>query len=175
MTMRANLSTNSSGFIRAGAFGAICLSLGLLSGGWAYAADDALHARAGADASIPLPETAEDVDFNGEDGKLEFTIAASVKAVAEFYRAAMAPLGWKETPSVINRPNMVELEFAKGDDKLSLNIMQMGKTVDVTGDGDGLKSGGEGDRGCGCRGAKRSRSRRDRRPACAQGPYQQRE
>lgn len=102
-------------------------------------ASQTLGALQGGKASIPLPETAEDIDYDGAEGKLEFNAASSVKAVAAFYRAAMAPLGWKEQPSVINRDNMVELEFSKAGKEFSLTIMRMGKTVNVTGDGAGLK------------------------------------
>jgi hypothetical protein len=102
---------------------------------------EALAALAGSDASIPLPQTAEDVDFDGAEGKLEFNSASSVKSVAAFFRAAMKPLGWKERPSVINQPNMVELDFSKAGKDVSLTIMQMGKQVNVTGSGEGLVNG----------------------------------
>jgi len=99
---------------------------------------ESLGALAGNVASIPLPETAEDVAFDGTEGKLEFSSTSSVQAVAAFYRAAMKPLGWKEQPSVINRSNMVELDFSKAGKDLSLTIMQLGPKVNVTGSGAGL-------------------------------------
>ena len=99
---------------------------------------ESLGALAGSAAPIPLPETAEDVDFDGAKGELEFNSASSVKAVAAFFRGAMKPLGWKESPSVINRPNMVELDFSKAGKDLSLTIMQTGPNVNVTGRGEGL-------------------------------------
>ncbi|WP_158818344.1 hypothetical protein [Methylocapsa sp. S129] len=101
----------------------------------------ALAALAGSNASIPLPETAEDVDFDGAEGKLEFNSASNVKSVAAFFRAAMKPLGWKEQPSVIDKPNMVQLDFAKAGKDISLTIMQMGKQTSVTGSGEGLVNG----------------------------------
>jgi hypothetical protein len=103
--------------------------------------------RAGTDSAgpVPVPEGAEGFAYKAEDGNLEFNIAASVKAVETFYRAAMKPLGWKEQPSVINRPNMRVLEFAKGAKDLSLTIMQLGATVNVTGEGSGLKTKGTDD------------------------------
>ena len=97
-----------------------------------------LAALAGSDTPIPLPETAELIDFRGPDGKLEFNSNASVAALATFYRSAMKPLGWREKPTVINRPNMVVLDFLKNDKAVSLTIMQMGKTVNVSARGSGL-------------------------------------
>jgi hypothetical protein len=102
---------------------------------------EALSALAGSQASIPLPETAEELDFDGAEGRLEFNTSSSIKAVAAFYRAAMKPLGWKERPSVINQPNMVELDFSKAGKDLSLTTMRMGKQVNVTGAGAGLQDG----------------------------------
>ncbi len=102
------------------------------------ASDKPLASLAGSDAPIPLPEGAEFVDFRGADGKLEFTSTASVAALAAFYRSAMKPLGWREKPMVINRPNMVVLDFSNGDKAISLTIMQMGKTANVSARGTGL-------------------------------------
>jgi hypothetical protein len=102
---------------------------------------ETLAAMAASDASIPVPATAEDVDFDGAQGKLEFNSSSSVKSVAAFFRAAMKPLGWKEKPSVINQPNMVEIEFSKAGKDVSLTIMRMGKQTNVTGSGEGLING----------------------------------
>src|SRR5204863_8379782 len=63
---------------------------------------------------VPLPENAEDVTFEGDDGRLQFKSASSAKAIAAFYRAGLKAQGWKERPSVINNANMARLEFAKG-------------------------------------------------------------
>ena len=87
---------------------------------------------------VPLPESAENVEFNGDDGKLEFDSSSSVKALATFYRQSMKSLGWKEQPSVINKSNMVVMEFSKGGKELSFTAMQMGPKVNVTADGSGL-------------------------------------
>ena len=89
-------------------------------------------------APIPVPETADDVEFDGALGKIEFRSASSVAALAAFYRTEMAPLGWKERPSVINRPNMVVLSFVKDSKTLSFTIMQMGPKVNVSANGGGL-------------------------------------
>lgn len=99
-----------------------------------------LRALADNTAPIPLPDSATDIEFDGSDGRLEFATTSSVKAVAAFYRAALKPLGWKEQPSVINRPNMAVLEFAKGKQDVSLTVMQLGPKVNVTGSGSGLKA-----------------------------------
>jgi hypothetical protein len=87
---------------------------------------------------VPLPEGAENVKFDGADGRLEFDSAASVKALAAFYRGSLKSLGWKEQPSVINKSNMVVMEFSKGGKELSFTAMQMGPKVNVSADGSGL-------------------------------------
>jgi hypothetical protein len=94
--------------------------------------------RALADTTKPLPETAENVKFDGADGKLEFDSASSVKALAAFYRGSLKSLGWKEQPSVINKSNMVVMAFSKGGKELSFTAMQMGPKVNVSADGSGL-------------------------------------
>jgi hypothetical protein len=53
----------------------------------------------------------------------------------------MKPLGWKAQKSLINRPNMVVLDFQKDREKLSLTIMQLGATAQVSGEGSGLVRG----------------------------------
>ena len=101
-----------------------------------------LRPLAEARAPVPLPETAENVDFNGTDGRLEFDSSASIKALAAFYRAAMKPLGWKEQPSVINGPNLIELDFAKGGKELTFTVMQLGTKANVRANGSGLVAAG---------------------------------
>lgn len=101
-------------------------------------AEETLAARADSEASIPVPEKAESVEFDAEDGKLEFEIETSVKAVAAFYRNALKGQGWREKPSVINRPNMQMLEFSKGGKDISMTVMQMGSSVNFTASGTGL-------------------------------------
>jgi hypothetical protein len=108
----------------------VALAMVALSGCWS-------PGRA-ADAPVPLPDNAEEVEYNGPDGRLEFTSASSVKAVADFYRARMKELGWQSHSSVINNANMVVLEFAKGGKAVSFTIMQMGPKVNVSADGSGL-------------------------------------
>lgn len=89
-------------------------------------------------APIPLPETALNVEFDGAGGSLDFKSSSGVRAVATFYRTAMKPSGWKEQPTVIDQDNMVALRFSKGDDDISITVMQLGKTVDVSASGSGL-------------------------------------
>ena len=43
-----------------------------------------LTARAGSDAPVPVPENAEDVEFDGADGRLEFSSASSIQARGRF-------------------------------------------------------------------------------------------
>ena len=99
--------------------------------------DAPIRARADNTSPVPLPETADNVQF--KDGELEFDSSSSVKALAAFYRGSLKSQGWKETPSVINKPTMVALEFSKGGKQLSFTIMQMGPKVNVSADGSGLE------------------------------------
>lgn len=101
--------------------------------------DAPLHARAGKTTPIPVPEGAENVEFDGSDGKLEFESASSVKTLAGFYRGALKPLGWKTQPTVINNPNMAALQFSKGGKSISITIMQMGAKTNVSANGSGLE------------------------------------
>jgi hypothetical protein len=102
---------------------------------------ETLNALADNPASIPLPDTAEDVDFDGASGSLEFKSASSVKSLATFFRGAMKPLGWREQPSVINKSNMVELDFSKAGKNVSLTLLKMGPKTNVSGSGEGLVNG----------------------------------
>jgi hypothetical protein len=100
--------------------------------------DEPLRALADSSTPVPLPENAEDVKFDGADGRLEFNSSSSVKAVAAFYRGSLKSQGWREKPSVINQPNMVVMEFSKANKALSFTAMQMGPKVRVSADGSGL-------------------------------------
>ncbi|BBO09357.1 hypothetical protein QIH93_39600 [Bradyrhizobium ottawaense] len=100
--------------------------------------DTPLNALADSKTPVPLPETAEGVKFEGNDGHLEFSSTSSVKALTAFYRASLKPAGWKEQPSVINQPNMAMMEFSKSGKSISMTVMQMGPKVNVRADGSGL-------------------------------------
>ena len=103
---------------------------------------EALRPLAGNDAPVPVPENAEDVEFSGDDGKLEFSSPSSVKAVADFYRSAMKQQGWGTQSSVINNANMVVLNFTKAGKPVSFTIMKMGPKTNVSADGGALKVAG---------------------------------
>jgi hypothetical protein len=98
---------------------------------------ETLHPLAGNDAPVPLPETAEDVDF--ANGRLEFNSSSNIKAVAEFYRSTMKQQGWQSQSSVINNANMVVLNFTKDRKAVSFTIMKMGNKTNVSADGSALK------------------------------------
>jgi hypothetical protein len=100
--------------------------------------DAPLSALADSTTPVPLPENAQEVKFDGDDGRLEFNATASVKALAAFYRGSLKQAGWKEQPSVINQPNMAVMEFAKAGKSISFTVMQMGANVNVSADGSGL-------------------------------------
>jgi hypothetical protein len=100
--------------------------------------DAPLRAAADQTTPVPLPENAENVKFDGAEGKLEFDSSSSVKALAAFYRGLLKLQGWKEQPSVINKSSMVVMEFSRGGKALSFTAMQMGPKVNVSADGSGL-------------------------------------
>jgi hypothetical protein len=104
----------------------------------AQADGPALRASTEAKAPIPVPEGVTDVEVNATDGKLEFESSESVRALANFYRTTLKAAGWREKPSVINRPNMAMLEFSKGGKDISMTIMQMGNSSNVDAHGTGL-------------------------------------
>ncbi|MCK1517895.1 hypothetical protein IVB22_36515 [Bradyrhizobium sp. 190] len=100
--------------------------------------DAPLRPLADSATPVPLPENAENVKFDGADGRLGFDSAFSVRAIAAFYRGSLKSQGWKERPSVINQANMVVMDFSKGGKAFSLTAMQMGPKVKVSADGTGL-------------------------------------
>jgi hypothetical protein len=100
--------------------------------------DAPLRPAADQTTPVPLPENAENVKFDGAEGKLEFDSSSSVKALAAFYRGLLKPLGWKEQPSAINKSTMVVMEFSKAGKALSFTAMQLGPKVNVSADGSGL-------------------------------------
>ena len=101
---------------------------------------ETLRALASDIAPVPVPETAEDVDF--ASGRLEFNVAASIKSVAEFYRAVMRQQGWQAQSSVINNANMAVLDFSKAGKSVSFTVMRMGGKTNVTADGSALDVAG---------------------------------
>ncbi|WP_445218815.1 hypothetical protein ACKWRH_00030 [Bradyrhizobium sp. Pa8] len=100
--------------------------------------DAPLNTLADSKTPVPLPENAEDVKFEGSDGRLQFSSTSSVTALGTFYRASLKNAGWKEQPSVINQPNMAVMEFSKAGKSISMTVMQMGPKVNVSANGTGL-------------------------------------
>lgn len=98
-----------------------------------------LRPLAGSSAPIPLPDTAQDVDFDADDGTLQFTSGSSVQSIAEFFRASLKQSGWRARPSVINTATMAELQFTKGNKDLSITVMKMGPSTNVNARGAGLQ------------------------------------
>jgi len=109
------------------------------------APEAALHKLAENKAPVPMPDTAEDVEFDAADGKLEFSSASGVKTITDFYRSAMKEHGWDSRSSVINNANMVVLNFAKAGKTVSFTIMRMGNKTNVSADGPGLKLAAKSD------------------------------
>lgn len=102
----------------------------------AAAPAEALRPLANNNAPVPLPETAEGIDFG--NGRLEFRSASSVRSVADFYRSAMKQQGWNPQTSVINNDNMVVLNYAKAGKSVTFTIMKMGPKTNVSADGSAL-------------------------------------
>ncbi|MBR1223723.1 MULTISPECIES: hypothetical protein [unclassified Bradyrhizobium] len=100
--------------------------------------DAPLRALADNSKPVPLPENAEEVEFEGADGRLSFDSPSSVRAVATFYRDALQAQGWKEQPSVINDARMVVMQFSKGGKAVRFNIMKMGRRASISANGSGL-------------------------------------
>lgn len=99
-----------------------------------------LTALADNSVPIPLPSNAENVAYDAGAANLDFNSVSSVAAIVAFYRASMPPLGWTERKTVINQPNMVALEFHKGEQEVSLTVMKMGTSVNVTATGSALEN-----------------------------------
>ncbi len=101
--------------------------------------EPALRPRAQNPTPLPVPDSAKDVDFDGAGGRLEFSSASSVKAMADFYRSAMKGQGWAAGSSVINNANMVVLNFTKAGKSVMFTIMRMGSATNVSANGSALK------------------------------------
>ncbi|WP_072391753.1 hypothetical protein [Hyphomicrobium sp. CS1GBMeth3] len=87
---------------------------------------------------LPLPATAEAVDFDGSRGELEFESASDVKSLAQFYRGVLQRDGWKPERSAIDKDNMVVLRFAKDKRDVSVTVMKFGNRTRVSASGSGL-------------------------------------
>jgi hypothetical protein len=106
------------------------------------AAGPALRVLADNKAPVPVPDSAEEVEFDGAEGTLEYTSTSPLQNVTEFYRTVMKEQGWNSQASVINNANMVVLNFAKAGKTVSFTIMRMGNTTKVSGEGSALKMAG---------------------------------
>jgi hypothetical protein len=100
---------------------------------------ESLRPLASATTPIPLPENADDVKFDGNDGRLDFTSPSAPKSVAGFYRETLKPLGWKEDRGVINGPTMYSMDFTKGSQKLDMTVMLFAGKAKVSARGSGLQ------------------------------------
>jgi hypothetical protein len=85
---------------------------------------------------IPLPDGADNVNYDASASSLQFDSNKSPKELADFYRDAMKKLGWAVQPMVINKDNMVNLEFTKGEGHSIFTMMKMGEHTMFEGEGD---------------------------------------
>ena len=102
------------------------------------AVTDELERLADGDVPVPLPQTAREIDFNGARGDLSFETTSSVRAVAQFYKAAMKEDAWTAERSPIDKETMVVLRFTKGDHDVALTIMKFGDNARVSANGSAL-------------------------------------
>jgi hypothetical protein len=100
---------------------------------------ESLRAMANPSTPIPLPENADEVKFDGNEGKLDFISPSTPKSVATFYRETLKPLGWKEDRGVINGPTMYSMDFAKGKQELDFTVMLFSGKAKVSVSGTGLQ------------------------------------
>jgi hypothetical protein len=80
---------------------------------------------------IPVPETAENPNFDSGRGDLKFKSRSSVREIAAFYRSALEPLGFKEVPTVIDGDSLVELNFSRQGKRIFVTIHRLGSLTDV--------------------------------------------
>lgn len=85
---------------------------------------------------VPLPDDADNVNYDASATSLEFESNKPPKELADFYRAAMKQLGWVVQPTVIDKDNMVNLEFTKGEAHADFTMMKMGEHTQFQGEGD---------------------------------------
>ena len=100
--------------------------------------DAPVHAAADRERRCRCPTMPRRSNSTAPRAQLEFNSNSSIQALAAFYRSALKAQGWRESPSVINNPTMVVMEFAKGGKELSFTAMQIGAKVNVSGEGSGL-------------------------------------
>jgi hypothetical protein len=89
-------------------------------------------------APLPVPDTAEKVDFDAARGDMKFTSTSPVKEITAFYRKALASLGFKENATPIDDDKMAALDFTRGGKRLYVSIMRIGARTDVRSYGPGL-------------------------------------
>src|SRR5262249_54689695 len=87
---------------------------------------------------LPVPDTAEKLDFDTARGDVKFTSASRVKEITAFYRKALPQLGFKENATPIDDDKMAALDFTRGGKRLYVSIMRIGERTDVRSYGPGL-------------------------------------
>ena len=97
--------------------------------------DEIPQQRADGMVPIPLPDTAEKLNYKSNRATIDFDSRSSVSGLAAFYRGELKKRGWSEHRSVINSSRMVKLDFSKSKKKLSLTIMKVGDRSKVSGSG----------------------------------------
>ena len=90
---------------------------------------------------IPVPGGAMEVEYDSNNGSLDFVSGQSVKQVASFYRAEMKRQGWREASPAIVRPKIVMLSYARNDEGVAITINTLdNRKTNVSAKGSALKS-----------------------------------
>ncbi len=71
---------------------------------------------------LDAPLMTDATDVVNEPGVLSFSTAATPADVVAFYQAQLPPLGWQPTGTDLIANNLVLLDFARGDQLLSLTV-----------------------------------------------------
>jgi len=89
---------------------------------------------------LPMPANATDVEYDKEEGTLEFSSATGVNTLTDFYKAELKRQGWKESSPPFQNRRIAIIRYAKGDDGIEIRINGMGATTNVDASGSFLKS-----------------------------------
>jgi hypothetical protein len=102
---------------------------------------DTPKAAASHGPQIPVPAGAMEVEYDANNGALDFVSRQSVKQVADFYRAAMKRQGWQESSPAVVRPKIVMFNYVRNDEGVAITINTLyNHKTDVSATGDALKS-----------------------------------
>jgi hypothetical protein len=98
---------------------------------------------AGALSDIPVPDGAQNVQYEPDLGQITYTSSEDIATLADFYREELPAQGWVEEEIVaMVQDTLGSLQFNQGEASLSLTIFKLGNETDVTISVDGLAMAG---------------------------------